>query len=683
MHKGGKRKAYNTERIYDDMKTVIFSGTTEGRKLSELLSESGISHHVCVASEYGADIMTKNDAAVVHVGRMEKEDMVSFFRKNGLAGNDIVVDATHPYAKDVSINIRDAVDEAGCRLLRIGRGHALNHCYVNQFGSMKEFAGYINGTDGNILLTTGSRDLAGYCESVTKDTLARTYVRVIPSVESIEKCTALGIAQSHILAMQGPFSYDMNRAVIKQYDIRHLLTKESGPAGGFEEKLAAVGDTGIQCHVITRPEYEDEKSFTTVQKAYEIITGEPCRIKRKIVLAGIGPGGLSTMTDEVRTAIYEADAVFGAATVTKNINVTKKYDMYLAADIIKVLESDPEICTAAVLFSGDPGFYSGAKEAYRVIGEWDADADVSVLPGISSFSCLAARLGKSLDDAMLFSIHGRDTEKGIAELTELIRHEKKVCTLLSGPQNIGTIAKELDSLGVRATICAGCNLTEDDETIDVLTVEEAKAYDRNGKITVLFINDNPERKRIIRSFTDDMFIRDKVPMTKEVIRHESISRLGIRKGDLLYDIGGGTGSVCLEAASLDPSVRVVTIEKDPDATDLIYRNIENLGIVNVTVKEGDAVDILPGLERPDCVFIGGTGGKLREVISILSEKGRGIRYVVNAVTYETIEEVRHIMEDMNATGCRTVQIAVSDTKKAGNSHIMQAQNPVTVFSFTV
>ena len=104
------------------MKTVIFSGTTEGRRLSEMLSSSGVGHYVCVATEYGNDVMTECDHARVHVGRMDSSEMESYLGEKGFAKGDTVVDATHPYATEVTVNIRKAAESLGCTYIRAARG---------------------------------------------------------------------------------------------------------------------------------------------------------------------------------------------------------------------------------------------------------------------------------------------------------------------------------------------------------------------------------------------------------------------------------------------------------------------------------------------------------------------------------------------------------------------------------
>ena len=244
-------------------KIVIFAGTTEGRRLSEILTDAGITHTVCVATEYGEIVMreqTKGTEAAgakeqplvsLHCGRMDRKQMEEFLRNEGY---EIVVDATHPYARVVTENIRDAVKTQSPIYLRLEREISETPeaedpaVSIRYFESNADCAKALENTEGNILLTTGSKELATYCASGRLHD--RLYVRILPGRESLELCMEQGIKGRQILALQGPFSTEMNAAILKQYDIRHMVTKNSGRTGGYQEKLEAAKMLGIPVYVI-------------------------------------------------------------------------------------------------------------------------------------------------------------------------------------------------------------------------------------------------------------------------------------------------------------------------------------------------------------------------------------------------------------------------------------------------
>ncbi|MBP3754237.1 MAG: precorrin-6A reductase [Lachnospiraceae bacterium] len=657
---------------------IVFSGTTEGRILSDALSAHGIKHIVCVAGTYGEDMMEDDPARTVHVGRMDEGQMKEFFSSNKITEEGIIIDATHPYASEVTANIKSACEELNLKYVRVVRSGDESAAegfpkYANAADCAKE----LNKTDSNILLTTGSKELGTYAENVSKEVLDRTYVRVLPSIESLELCEKAGIEKSHIIAMHGPFSAEMNEALIRQYSIKHLVTKESGASGGFEEKILAARNEGITAHIIERPSKEEGVS---VEAALSMMLAD-MDPKMNITIAGLGMGSEGNLTLDAHMAIKDSDVIFGAERLIAGFD-KKKYPLYLAKDIIPVLESEKPL-RPVILYSGDVSFYSGTRKMIAALKDWREDINIRVLPGISSISYLASKIGTSYDDAKLFSLHGHDSDEDLAKLIDLIKYNSKVFTLLSGAKDIHKIAEAMIASGITGSITAGNNLSYDDESVITMSSDEALAYDNAGITTAFISNPAPARKPLINVIKDSDMIRTDVPMTKECIRHESIIRLELCEGDVLYDVGGGTGSVSIEAASLSRDLKVYTFEKKPEAVKLIKENIKKAGLYNIEVIEGNAPDTFEGITSPDKVFIGGSEGRLSEIIAKLSERKKGIRYVVNAVSLETIDEVKKVMKDFEAADEEIIQISVSGVRKAGEHHLLSAQNPVWIFSFTI
>lgn len=658
-------------------KIVIFSGTTEGRRLSELLSNKRIKHTVCVATQYGSDVMEENAYACIRVGRMDAAGMEAFFGEAGVGAGDFVVDATHPYASEVTGNIKAAAATVGADYIRIRREvcHSSKDGIVS-YDTLADCARAMGQTEGNILLTTGSNELKDFCKQLSDEAKARLYVRILPSEESFLICKELGI--KNIIAMQGPFSYECNRAIFAQYGIRELVTKESGAAGGFEEKIRAAGELGIRVHVLTCPAQEEGISLG---EAYRRLTGEDVPIKRRITVAGYGPGG-GCFTGEVQAAIADADVVFGAARLLEKLSAKRKYAMYTADEILSVL-SQEDFEKIVILFTGDVGFYSGAKSVIPAIRAWDKDADLRVLPGISSVSYLAAKCLVSYEDAAILSLHGKEDVHNIHALIETVRYHKKTFVLLSSGEQVQTIAKRLLERAYDCKLTIGCNLTLPMERIRTLSLEEAKSFAEDGICTLYIEHAGAIRRPLFPICPDTDFLRDKVPMTKESIRHESLLRLHLQEGDVVYDIGGGTGSVAIEAALIDPSLKVYSFEKDETACALIEENKKRCHAEHLTLVRGTAPEAFDNIEDPDCVFIGGSGGRLQDILKALTARKKGIRFVINAVSLETIDAAMHIIDAYETKEMQIVQLSCSEIRDTGRHHLMQAINPVMIFSFVI
>ena len=323
-------------------KVIIFGGTTEGRELARILADRGALVTVSVATELGAemlgDISSEEEPGHFRtlVGRMNVEEMQGIIREF-----DICYDATHPYALEVTANLREACRKTGTQYIRvirkkaeraesdIGQGGVLQSetaqgseavlqsetaqgseavqqsetaqgseavqqsetvrgsetvpksesdqkskavqkpedgqrsDFVILVRSAADAAAYLFGTKGNILLTTGSKELGAYAEIPRE----RMYVRVLPTHDSIAACEAADVPHRNIIAMFGPFSQRMNEAMLEQYHISYLVTKEAGRNGGFEEKLRAAKRCGVKAIVIRRP----EDSGVTVEEAAEMM----------------------------------------------------------------------------------------------------------------------------------------------------------------------------------------------------------------------------------------------------------------------------------------------------------------------------------------------------------------------------------------------------------------------------
>ena len=661
------------------MRPVIFSGTTEGRKLSEKLTAYGIAHIVCVATGYGELVMEPSSFADVRMGRLSGIQMYDLIKAEG----SVVFDATHPYAAEVSSNIRNACLASDHRYVRILRDDDADlfpdDVEVHAFADAGECAEALKGTEGNILLTTGSKELGIYAED--EGVRSRLYARVLPSRESITLCEQAGLSGRQIIAMQGPFSKETDLALIRQFGITTLVTKSSGTAGGALGKLRAAAEAGIQVFMIGRPA---EETGISVGRALREFFG--IREKMQIDLVGTGPGRSSLMTAEAKDAVAKADLIFGAARMIRGYDGKAAYPYYRAEDIIPVLEEKmPE--RAAVLFSGDTGFYSGAASIMPALRKWaqesDADISVKIHPGISSFAYLAARAGLSYQKAALVSIHGHSDDAITAsELVRAVRYNKETFVLLSGPSDVRLLGRTLADNGLDDVhIILGYQMSYPEERVGLITCRDCEYIEEKGLYTAAVINDDPEVRPVMPVIADSEMIRAKVPMTKESVRHLSVLRLGLCEGSVVYDVGSGTGSVACEIARLDPAGRVYAIEKNEEACSLINKNAENLGLANIEVIQGTAPDALDSLERPTHAFIGGSSGNLKDILRCLGDKSPGIRVVINAVSLETIAEVTQVIKEMNISDLTVEQVSVSRARELGEYHLMTAENTVLIAAF--
>lgn len=676
---------------------LIFAGTTEGRTLSEYLAEAEIKHTICVATEYGEIVLRQHPLVKVHQGRMDREQIEKFLRDGKF---DVVIDATHPFAGEITRNIKSALEE----LKRVGRsilylrlkrdGIAERENGITYFETNEACEKALEDTKGNILLTTGSKELYKYC--VSEEIKRRLYVRVLPSVESISVCAQQGICGKQVIAMQGPFTALMNEAVIRQYEIACLVTKESGVPGGYQEKINAAKRTGTKIFVIGCPEEDEGYSFSEICRKLEALRGETYQSKNRIkgnmeiTLAGIGMGHADGLTKEAERAISEADVLLGAERMLKVAgSKAEKHSFYQAEQIIPYLHDIQrekllaETKKVVILFSGDSGFYSGCQYLYaaleKEITQGYLNASLHILPGISSVAYLASCIGESYQDAAVYSMHG----KTVCNLTKRIQSSPKTFLITSGVEDIKRLGKQMTDAGMlQCEIITGYQLSYDGQRIERHTPLECMELKEEGLYTCFVKNPYAVQKRLTHGIADGQFIRDRVPMTKEEIREVSICKLRLRDRAVVYDIGSGTGSVAIEIAGISDDLQVYALERNREAASLIEKNKRKFELQNVTVVEGEAPEGLAGLPMATHAFIGGSGGRLKEILVSLRQMNPNMRVVVNAVSMETICEMREIlsMNDMIKEE-EVVQLQVSRAKKAGSHHLMQAENPVWICAF--
>lgn len=230
-------------------KAILFGGTTEGRILYGVLNKKGYEINTYVATQYGASLINENDNSI-HVGRLNEEEMSRLFSEEK---PDFIIDATHPFADVVTKNVSSAAVQNGIPYYRIEReDNDTSFKNIIVVNSYEEAAIEVSNIDGNILLTTGSMHLREF--SSVHDFRERFYVRAIPSEESLERCRLAGIPEDHLILMQGPFSVALNEILMRDLDIKCLVTKNSGAVGGAPAKVEAADKIGVPVVMIGRPE---------------------------------------------------------------------------------------------------------------------------------------------------------------------------------------------------------------------------------------------------------------------------------------------------------------------------------------------------------------------------------------------------------------------------------------------
>lgn len=647
-------------------KVIVFAGTTEGYELCRFLSEHRISVYACAATEYGGKALTETPYLHIHTGRLSREEMEAFFLKEE---PNFVLDATHPYAAEVTDNIKSACEKTGFfyqRVLREQGRQAEKAVYVESTEAAAEF---LNTTEGNVLLTTGSKELKKFLG--VKDYKERLYARVLSLPSVMEECSAAGFEGKHLIGMQGPFSRELNEAMLRQFHCRYLVTKDSGKAGGFQEKIDAAFSCGAIPVIIGRPLKEEGLSLVECKKWLSQKFG--FSLKPQITLLGIGMGSRDTLTIEGEKALEKAELLIGARRIADSVKMphhTVIYE-YDSEKILKCIEENSQYEHIVIALSGDVGFYSGAKKLLHNLGE-----DTQVICGISSVVYFMAKAGLSWDDAKIVSAHGRN-----CNLVSLICHSKKVFSILGTKDGISSLAGRLVSYGMGDVLLyVGENLSYENEKIFVKPAKELVSYEGDALCVICAYNENASELMSTHGIKDECFIRGKAPMTKEEVRTVSLMKLGLSEDSVCYDVGAGTGSVAVEMALRAHQGKVYAIEKKEDALALILENKKKFAADNLEIVGGCAPEAMEELPVPTHAFIGGSSGNLKEIIRLLLNKNPEVKIVINCITLETVGEAMEAIREFDFQERDIVQMSVSRSKEVGRYHMMMGENPIYIFT---
>lgn len=724
-------------------RVLLFGGTTEGRELALWLRDAGIPALSHVATDYG-EALLREEALPAEYGRLDAAEMENLLRTGDFFA---ALDATHPFATEVSKNIRAAAAATGVRYYRILRGEGsaseaeeaeeiearlrARGCF-HLFDSQQEAADWLAKTEGPIFLATGSKELKAYAALPRE----RLTVRILPGEEALRKAAKAGIQPDHIIAMQGRSSVGLNKALLQQCSAKFLVTKQSGKPGGYLEKLRAAEELGICFVAIRRPAEREGYTLSEIKallraqyaacvtperregmqeeirteskekaegraevetKAEATAKAEGKAGKKQVTIVGIGPGETSQLTFAAGQCIAEAGLIIGASRMNAvagaflrelGLAVPPMVASYKPEEIARlVAESRAE--HIVLLCSGDTGFFSITKKLRRALADAGLGEPV-VLPGISSKSCLAARLGFSAEAVPDLRLHGKKD----AVLPVFLR-ARRVFVILEGSAQLSelrTLAAALCRAGAEeAEFHFGVNLSLPDETVFSCSAAELRESALEAEFAALpphallclylALPDSCKARPLAPGIPDDCFLREKTPLTKRQIRAAAISLLGVQEDSICYDIGSGTGGMTAELAMAAPRGSVYAVECDADAFSLTGKNMERFALSQVEQVFGHAPEALEELPAPDCVFVGGSTGKIGEIFGTVFAKNPAARVVATAVSLETVSELSSLSAAYESVGYRTqcLQLSAAEAKKMGRYHLLFGQNPTLLF----
>ncbi len=347
--------------------------------------------------------------------------------------------------------------------------------------------------------------------------------------------------------------------------------------------------------------------------------------------------------------------------------------------------------SVVLLASGDPLFFGIGR---RMRDEFGKEA-VEILPDLSSVQEAFARINEAWDDAVLISLHGgpdiakrRALPYEVHDIPRLLERSGKMGVLTDRENNPGVIATILQSANdnrqfeIVMHVCE--RLGYPDEKITTGTPAEIAAASFSDPNVVIIMKDRGQgaatkgqETSVKFGMREDDILHERGLITKDEVRAATLHKLCLPQRGVLWDVGAGSGSVSLEAALLCPGLRVIAVEKEQGRIDAITANMRHFNAENVETINGSAPDALTGLPAPDRVFIGGSSGRLGDIVACVSEKMPSGIIVINAASLETLHDALAAL-DKNGFSVEVAEISVSRAKIVGGKRLMSALNPVFV-----
>jgi precorrin-6Y C5,15-methyltransferase (decarboxylating) len=401
-----------------------------------------------------------------------------------------------------------------------------------------------------------------------------------------------------------------------------------------------------------------------------------------IHVVGVGRDGAASLTPRALAIVERAEVLAGGQRLldcfpdvrAERVKIGARVDETLATLAARRGER-----RVVVLATGDPNYFGITRALLRHV---PAEA-LEILPNVSALQWAFAHAREPWDDATFLTVHGRTMDG----LVDAVRGRAKVCLFTDETNTPAAIARALRAAGLgahRAILCE--DLGGPDERVRRLTLDELAAVEAHALNTLILLgpDEAPSTAAPVAwspGLPEEAFDqrRPKVGLiTKREVRILSLARLEIRPDSVVWDIGAGSGSVSIEAARLAPRGRVFAVEKNAEDVEIVRANVARFGVPHVTVLHARAPEGLDGLPDPDAVFVGGSGGGLREILGIAAKRLRpGGRIVVNAITLDTLHEAVTAYRALGLAHDATL-VSIARSKPLLGMLSFEALNPVYV-----
>lgn len=393
----------------------------------------------------------------------------------------------------------------------------------------------------------------------------------------------------------------------------------------------------------------------------------------KIALVGIQSEG--TLAEKARGFLSRADVILASKRLYELFSRDEKFETYRKkCRIINSVDTTVAFLSktegrSAVLASGDPLFFGIGT---RILDEFPKD-DVELYPALASIQLAFSKVKESWENAFFISLHGsKKRDWDIRDVPLLCELYPKLAVLTGGENTPQRIAKGLPA-GLKVYVLERLGY-RDERIREGAPPRIMRMKFREPNLMLLL---SPDTKKPAFGLKEDEFKRTRGLITKDEVRAVVLHKLRLPRKGVFWDIGGGSGSISVEAKRLSPALRVYAIEKEESRIKNIRANAKELSAGAVKALNAEAPDALTGLPEPDRVFIGGSGDKLKGIIRHISKRMQKGIIVLAVVTLESLNEAIPLLESADFR-TEVASISVSRAARLKKSYYLRAMNPVFV-----
>jgi len=398
---------------------------------------------------------------------------------------------------------------------------------------------------------------------------------------------------------------------------------------------------------------------------------------KSIHVIGAGIAGHEGFTPQALELIDQAELLLGADRLLALFPEFQGEKLSIGKNLAQVVGRLQGCdCRAVVLASGDPLFFGIGRYLLRNL----PDELIEFLPNVTSVQYAFAKIREPWDDAVFVSAHGRELKDAVDRIVA----NDKAALLTDEINTPAAIARELLDRrrgGYKAYLCENLGTKEERIRVtDVRGLVELEAAPLNVLLLIKEYEADTSAYVPTLGIPDDEFVSVKKLITKEEVRVVTLAKLKLRHDMVLWDIGAGSGSICIEADHLLPNGKIFAIERNEECRQFIKENLRKFNTRNVSLIEDVAPDCLEELPDPDRVFIGGSGGRLWDILQTVDQRlASGGRIVLNAITLDTLTSSNEFFGNAGYA-VEVVTVNIARTRPLSNYKMFEAYNPVYILT---